>query len=79
MLLSKSVATNETALNIIFTKMMGIKNSTLLLTDFPDEPTGSSDRMKTKKSILLDTMTAAGNKRGPLCREISKLIILILR
>ena len=72
--LSHSVSTNKTALNIIFAKMIGIRNSTLLFTDSlwsHDPPTASNESIKMKRSNSSNVTTSAQSKRSPLCNKIS--------
>ena len=73
MSLSHSVSTNETALNIIFAKMIGIRNSTLLFDSLwsPDLLTASKGRVKVKRSSSPNATAGVQGKRSPLCDTIS--------
>lgn len=69
--LANSVSNNQTALNIIFAKMIGIRNSTLLLTNFhwSHEPLNGSNETKGTNSPNA-TVVPCG-KDSSLCDKIS--------
>lgn len=74
MSLSRSVSTNDTALNIIFAKLIGIRNSTLLFADSlwsNDPPIASNDRVNVKRSNSPNVTSSTESKRGPMCDRIS--------